>query len=171
MKQFTVTKSVEFDYGHRIPNHASKCHNWHGHRAKVEVTVRGPLVDSAGTSDEGMVVDFSAIKLAMVEEIVEPFDHAFLLLRTDPIVEAMTCSVVGRTVASKLSLYDRVDWYPFGITIFLRCIPTAENLAHMCYQLVAPKIDKGDAVSGVRVVSVRFWETPTSVAEYRPNAG
>jgi 6-pyruvoyltetrahydropterin/6-carboxytetrahydropterin synthase len=39
-----VTKIVEWDMGHRVPNHKSKCRNPHGHRYRLEVTIGGPLI-------------------------------------------------------------------------------------------------------------------------------
>ena len=36
-----ITTRMEFDSGHRIPNHKSVCKNLHGHRYAIEVTVKG----------------------------------------------------------------------------------------------------------------------------------
>ena len=40
-----ITTRLEFDAGHRIPNHKSNCKNLHGHRYAIEVTVTGPIHD------------------------------------------------------------------------------------------------------------------------------
>ena len=75
-KHFSVAREIEFDYGHRVPNHGSKCRSVHGHRGKVEVTVCGPLVlEGAKAVDEGMVMDFSAIEAILKTEIHDKFDH------------------------------------------------------------------------------------------------
>ena len=57
-----ITRRLEFDAGHRIPNHGSQCRHLHGHRYALEVTVGGPVVATPGAADEGMVIDFSAVK-------------------------------------------------------------------------------------------------------------
>ncbi|MBI4225594.1 6-carboxytetrahydropterin synthase [Candidatus Roizmanbacteria bacterium] len=38
-----ITKIIEFDMGHRIPNHKSQCRNLHGHRYKLEVNLEGDV--------------------------------------------------------------------------------------------------------------------------------
>ena len=53
---------MEFDSGHRIPNHKSTCRNLHGHRYAIEVTVTGDIVDQEEVSDFGMVMDFKDAK-------------------------------------------------------------------------------------------------------------
>ena len=37
----TITKRLEFDAGHRIPQHKSQCRNLHGHRYALEITLEG----------------------------------------------------------------------------------------------------------------------------------
>ena len=34
----TCTRKIEFDYGHRVFKHGSKCKHIHGHRGVIEVT-------------------------------------------------------------------------------------------------------------------------------------
>ena len=53
-----ITKCLEIDMGHRVPNHKSKCATPHGHRYKIEVGVDDKVIDTKGVSDEGMVIDF-----------------------------------------------------------------------------------------------------------------
>ncbi|MFZ8988336.1 MAG: 6-carboxytetrahydropterin synthase, partial [Methylophilaceae bacterium] len=36
-----ITSRMEFDAGHRIPNHKSSCRNLHGHRYAIEVSLSG----------------------------------------------------------------------------------------------------------------------------------
>ena len=45
--------------GHRVLNHRSVCKGLHGHRYKAEICVEGELVLESGSSEEGMVIDFS----------------------------------------------------------------------------------------------------------------
>lgn len=156
---FTVTKSVEIDYGHRVPHHTSKCANVHGHRGKIEVTVRGPLAVD-GRSDEGMVMDFGDVKKALNEEIVSRFDHIFIIDRCD--VKLLTLLNIPGTANSRNTI-GRVHYVDgFGHIQEVAGAPTAENLAFICFQLLSRRLNSGQ----IAVVSVRFWETPTSVAEF-----
>ena len=50
-----ITTRLEFDTGHRIPNHKSNCKNLHGHRYAIEVTVTGPVHDDKKSSDFGKI--------------------------------------------------------------------------------------------------------------------
>ena len=74
-----ITKSIEIDMGHRVMNHASKCKNLHGHRYKIEVGVDDKLITKKGVSDEGMVIDFSALKKIMIHTIDLDYDHWFII--------------------------------------------------------------------------------------------
>ena len=35
----TITRKLEFDAGHRIPDHNSQCRNLHGHRYTLLITL------------------------------------------------------------------------------------------------------------------------------------
>jgi hypothetical protein len=43
-----ITRRLDFDAGHRIPDHASQCKHLHGHRYAIEITLRGRVIDLAG---------------------------------------------------------------------------------------------------------------------------
>ncbi|TAK56914.1 MAG: 6-carboxytetrahydropterin synthase [Bacteroidetes bacterium] len=63
----------------------------------------------------------------------------------------------------KKEITDKVDHKHLNMDIdFLRdVIPTAENLAIVFWNILAPKIPKG------KLYSLRVYETPTNYAEYR----
>lgn len=143
-----VTKTIEIDMGHRVPNHKSKCRNLHGHRYKIEVGVDDKVMDKKGNSDEGMVIDFSDLKEIMVQEIDARFDHKFILFVEDEI---------------KYS-FDSFRILALGI-IFVDFIPTAENLAKHWYKLIRPKLEQRN----IAIRFVRVWETPNSTATYEEN--
>jgi len=65
-----ICKTFNWCYGHSLSlPYYSKCQNYHGHNAKVEVEVEGPI------NKNGMVLDFGQLK-----EITEQFsfDHKHL---------------------------------------------------------------------------------------------
>ena len=142
-----ITRRFEFDAGHRIPNHESRCRHLHGHRYALEVTLIGEPVPEAGRSDEGMVLDFSALKALVHETVVDPWDHAFLVHRDDALVR---------------SLLERI---PDHRTVVLDAVPTAENLARIAFTLLAPRFQ---ATYGerLRLRRVRLYETPNCWADY-----
>ena len=162
METFTVTKYIEVDYGHRVPDHKSHCRNVHGHRAKVAVTVEGPLVKGDGRSDNGMVLDFADIKRALETEIKDLFDHAFIMYRGD-----MELWDLMRPKSPRPDLFNSVATCVvrgFGNVVLLDCIPTAENLAKVCFRRLSEVLNRPEA--DIKVLQVEFWETPNSVATY-----
>jgi len=84
----SITRKLEFDAGHRIPDHRSQCRNLHGHRYVLEITLEGELVDVEGAPDRGMVMDFADVKALANEHLVHRWDHAFLVYEGDQQVRA-----------------------------------------------------------------------------------
>ena len=81
-----ITRRLEFDAGHRIPNHNSECRHLHGHRYAIEVTVSGDMVTADGDAEQGMVTDFASVKSLMQQHIVAAWDHAFLAYAKDEVI-------------------------------------------------------------------------------------
>jgi|SRR3990167_3804196 len=119
----SITRVLEFDMGHRIPDHQSKCRFLHGHRYRAEFTVGGPLIEGGPSSE--MVLDFGDIKRAMVEVIEGGFDHQFALYQADPI----------------RGQWHSISMSNYGI-IVLPVIPTVQNLAKLLGDVVWEKLSK-----------------------------
>ncbi len=140
-----ITKFIECDIGHRVPNHKSKCHNLHGHRYKIEVGVDDKVITTRDQSDEGMVIDFSDLKEIMMQEIDAKYDHGFVVWLSD-------------TFGTQFQAF-----YDAGMkVIFVPFIPTAENLARHWYELVKPRLQERN----IKIKHVKVWETPSSTAIY-----
>ena len=75
MRYACITKSFHFEAAHSLPGHHGKCARVHGHSYKLEVTLRGPLRETAGTSDYGMVMDFADLAGTVKTSIIERLDH------------------------------------------------------------------------------------------------
>lgn len=145
-----ITKEIEIDMAHRVPNHKSKCSNLHGHRYKIEVGVDDKLVTTQGASDEGMVIDFSDLKEIMMEKIDKVYDHNSVFYSGDKVMTDVVVPVL-QTQNRKPILVD--------------FIPTAENLAKLWYETIkAPLLERG-----IKIKHVKIWETPTSTALYEEN--
>ena len=142
MRTATVTKSVEFDAGHRVPLHVSKCRNPHGHRYRVVAHVDGPIVEDPTSSDDGMVVDFGVLKSVLTREVHDRFDHGFIVAGSDR------------------EMRDALDGFGWKV-IVLHAVPTAENLAVECFRTVSDALPPGLVLQAIEV-----YETPTSVARF-----
>jgi 6-pyruvoyltetrahydropterin/6-carboxytetrahydropterin synthase len=142
-----ISKIIEFEYGHRIPNHKSVCRGLHGHHGKLVISLEGDVVTKSGVSDEGMLMDFSEVKNIAMKQIHDRMDHGFIAYEKDE--EAL--QAISRVAGNK--------------TVVVPFIPTAENLAKWCFELLRPEYR---SVYGnlLRLQSVEFFETPTSVARY-----
>ena len=144
-----IRRWIETDTGHRVPNHKSKCRNIHGHRYRWEVELEGTTVTAKGTSDEGMLMDFSDVKSILMEYIHDVVDHAFLVYEGD------------KEVIDALSMIEnqKIVQLPF--------IPTAENLAKWAYYTVEPHM-KSAYGNQIRVRCFHVRETPKSWASFEP---
>lgn len=141
-----ITRRLEFDAGHRIPDHRSLCRHLHGHRYALEVTVSGDLTRLDGDPRNGMVLDFSEVKSVMRECVVDVWDHAFLVYRGDE------------------KILRFLESLPDHRTVILDTVPTAENLAQIAFNLLAPRIGEL-ANKALQLENVRLYETPNCWAD------
>jgi 6-pyruvoyltetrahydropterin/6-carboxytetrahydropterin synthase len=142
-----ITRRLEFDAGHRIPNHNSQCKHLHGHRYTIEITLSGDVITTEGVSEQGMVMDFSDVKHIAKEHVVDAWDHAFLVYRGDKVV------------------LDFLNSLPNHKTVVMDVIPTAENLAKVAFDLL--KNAYHDTYGNhLRLERVRLYETPNNWADH-----
>ena len=141
-----ITRRLEFDAGHRIPNHQSQCRHLHGHRYAIEITLSGETVKTAGASEEGMVMDYSEVKAIAQRAVVEVWDHAFLVYAGDGVVVDFLRSLPGHK------------------TVELDFVPTAENQAAEAFRILdgAYRDTYGNQL---RLERVRLYETPNNWAD------
>lgn len=65
--------------GHRLPEHNGLCRNMHGHSYRMCVELAGEL------GADGMVMDYYELS-KVVNEIISPFDHSFVVNENDNVV-------------------------------------------------------------------------------------
>ena len=136
-----ITRRLEFDAGHRIPDHKSQCRHLHGHRYALEVTLSGKVIRQAGDPANGMVMDFSEVKSLARQHLVDHWDHSFLVYCGDtPVV-------------------DFLKTLPDHKTVVLDCIPTAENLAALAFARL-DSVYRDNYGNHLRLERVRLYETP-----------
>lgn len=142
----TITRKLEFDAGHRIPDHKSQCRNLHGHRYTLEITLAGDVIDAEGDSDNGMIMDFSDIKALAKEHLVDVWDHAFLVYDKDYAVRTF------------------LETLPDHKTVIIDSIPTVENLARTAYKILSTVFTDRFG-TGLRLQKLVLHETPNCWAE------
>jgi 6-pyruvoyltetrahydropterin/6-carboxytetrahydropterin synthase len=141
-----ITTRLEFDAGHRIPNHNSQCRNLHGHRYVIEITLTGQVITEEKISENGMVMDFSDVKRIARERVVDIWDHAFLVHKNDQVV------------------LDFLNTLPNHKTVIFQHVPTAENMAAEAFRILQDQYQDTYG-NQLKLSRVRLYETPNSWAD------
>ena len=109
---YSVTKHIDFCYGHRLLDYDGICKHPHGHNATAEIEVR------TGTLDKrNMVCDFSDIKRLVKGWIDRELDHKMLLRHDDPLVAPL------KALGEPIFIVDSN--------------PTVERIARLIYEYAA----------------------------------
>lgn len=140
MEKYIISKEIQFDAGHRVPLHASKCRNPHGHRYRVVAYIEGELIKEGPES--GMVRDFSIVKDLLTVHVHDKYDHGFIVAEKD---------FALRVLFEQLDEHWKIIVVPF--------YPTAECLARQIYEDLRGELPN--------LIKVDVWETPTSCATYQ----
>jgi 6-pyruvoyltetrahydropterin/6-carboxytetrahydropterin synthase len=120
---YSVTKRIDFCYGHRLLDYDGICKHPHGHNAVAEITVRSGELDS-----RCMVCDFSDIKRLVKTWVDETIDHKMILRRDDPLVKPLL---------------------DMGEPVYIVDLnPTVENIAKIIYEYA---LSQGLPVQSVKV--------------------
>ncbi|WP_049911455.1 6-pyruvoyl trahydropterin synthase family protein [Halorubrum lipolyticum] len=75
---------IRISSGHRILHHDGKCSRPHGHNYEITVQVTGELTEEGWVVDKGDVTD-----------VIDAWDHRFLVEEGDPLVDAFEASDDG----------------------------------------------------------------------------
>jgi len=104
-------RPLRISAGHRLLHHDGKCSRPHGHNYEVTVRITGELTAEGWVVDKGEITD-----------VVDEWDHRFLLEDGDPLVEAFDASGDGDAV------------------VVLDHPPTAEVMATILEQCLADRL-------------------------------
>ena len=138
-----ITTRLEFDAGHRIPDHKSQCRNLHGHRYALEISLSGDIINQEKTSENGMVMDFSDVKKIARDSVVDVWDHAFLVYKNDA------------------EVLNFLNGLPNHKTVIFPSVPTAENMAAEAFRILKNQY-KDVYGNHLKLERVRLYETPNS---------
>lgn len=150
----TITRRLEFDAGHRILGHESKCAHLHGHRYRAELTVTADDLDKLGR-----VIDFGVVKKIVGAWIDDNWDHNMILNAADPLAELYDFKE-GETDVPALQEMAR-EVFGGKVPFVMPVNPTAENMAHVLYQKAKLLLKDHP----IHVIGLRLYETPNSWAE------
>ncbi|MGH9195288.1 MAG: 6-pyruvoyl trahydropterin synthase family protein [Acidimicrobiia bacterium] len=81
---YSVTKRIEFCYGHRLLDYDGICKHPHGHNAVCEIELRTETLDL-----RDMVFDFGDIKRIVKGWIDREIDHKMILRHDDPLLRPL----------------------------------------------------------------------------------
>ena len=81
---YSVTKRIDFCYGHRLLDYDGICKHPHGHNAVAEIEIQTGSLDN-----RNMVCDFSDIKRVVKGWIDRELDHKMILRHDDPLLEPL----------------------------------------------------------------------------------
>ena len=105
---YHVCKEIHFCYGHRLMNYDGPCMHPHGHNGKVEIHIKGEVLDQ-----RHILFEFGDLKEVVKGWIDETIDHKMLLRRDDPLVRPL------QELGEPVFLFDTN--------------PTAEAIARLIY--------------------------------------
>lgn len=147
---YRICKVIEVESGHMLSKNDAHCSFPHGHTRKVELVLEAEELDS-----KQMVCDYRAIKMLM-GDYLKRFDHTLCVNTKDPNFGQLQALFGDRIIA-----FDDLD-------------PTTEVIAKTIFDEAARRLDEYvesadksyPMQAGIRVASVRVWETSTTWAEY-----
>lgn len=180
--QWTITKSFDFCYGHRVWNQVldkeysiddkCACRHLHGHQGTVNVSLPSDKLTN------GMVVDFKMLNW-FKKFLDDVLDHKFIMDINDPLVSVLFN--YGTILNKEELLHKEEGYYTFNPvifptltnyikelyegTIFVDFVPTSENLSKWLFDIVDTKMKK----IGCKVSKLEFFETPKSRSIYEKN--
>jgi 6-pyruvoyltetrahydropterin/6-carboxytetrahydropterin synthase len=149
---YRVCKTIDVESGHMLSKHPDKCRYPHGHTRRIELVLEAEELDR-----NDMVCDFKLVE-EIIADYLETLDHALCVNTADPAYEELRNRFGDRVIP-----FEDED-------------PTTEVMAREIFQVFAKRLTDYAAATdttypldrGVRLVSVKVWETASSWAEYAP---
>ena len=143
MSKIRITKIYNFEMAHILKDYDGPCRNIHGHSYKLFVTVSGTPITDSSSPKLGMVMDFKELKTIVKDHIVNRFDHAL-------VINSETDTDMIESMQKNMEKLILVDYQP-----------TSENLIIDFATIISSKLPEG-----VKLFSLRLWETATSYSEW-----
>jgi 6-pyruvoyltetrahydropterin/6-carboxytetrahydropterin synthase len=136
-----ITRQFNFEACHHLPGHRGKCLRPHGHSYRLEISLRGPIKQIPGASDDGMVMDFDDLKRIVNSTIIEELSDSVPRGRNARPIKA-----------------GGMDHNDLNDVTGIRT--TAENLVHWIWDALV-----AGGVPDALLYRIRLWETDKGCAE------
>ena len=119
-----LTKIFRFEAAHALMGYDGRCRNIHGHSYEMRVTIKGmPIIDDNNPKN-GMVMDFGDLKKIVNEEIIDHYDHAFIINNKMP----------NGFIEEVKHHYERIIILPYQPTTELMLIDFAKKIRYYIYE-------------------------------------
>ncbi len=136
-----ITREFTFEACHSLPHHRGKCLRPHGHSYRLQISLRGPISETVGQSDEGMVMDFDDLKQIVNNTILERLSDS-----------------VPRGRAAQPVEHGGMDHNDLNALTGIRT--TAENLVHWIWDALV-----AGGLPDQLLYRIRLWETEKGCVE------
>jgi 6-pyruvoyltetrahydropterin/6-carboxytetrahydropterin synthase len=136
-----ITKEFRFEAAHHLPHHRGKCRRPHGHSYRLQISLRGPIVNAPGTSDDGMVMDFDDLKNIVSSTLIDNL--------SDSAPRGSDASPVER---------GGIDHNDLNALTGIRT--TGENLVHWIWDALV-----AGGLPDTLLYSIKLWETERGCIE------
>ncbi|GCE31133.1 6-carboxy-5,6,7,8-tetrahydropterin synthase [Dictyobacter alpinus] len=140
-KYAIITKEFTFEAAHHLPNHRGKCRRPHGHSYRLQISLRGPIIEAPGESSDGMVMDFDDLKSIVNTTIIDNLSDA-----------------VPRGDAAGPLEKGGMDHNDLNTITGIRT--TAENLVHWIWDALV-----AGGIPDPLLYRIRLWETEKGYVE------
>ena len=138
-----LTKIFRFEAAHALMGYDGRCRNIHGHSYEMRVTIKGmPIMDDSSPKN-GMVMDFGDLKRIVNEEIIDHYDHAFIINHN------MSQEFIDEVKRN----YERIIVLPYQPSTELMLIDFSKKI-------------KSRLPEGIQLVKIFLKETEGSFAEW-----
>lgn len=144
MAVIRLTKEFSFEMAHTLAGYDGPCREIHGHSYKLFVTIKGEPIPDPSNPKYGMVMDFGDLRRIVGKLIVDRFDHALVIRRTE-----QNDSFI-KSLSQNFSKVEITDYQP-----------TCENMVSMFADIISAELPQR-----VELFSLKLHETATSYAEW-----
>lgn len=189
MNFFSIYKSFDFCYGHRVWNqnlnpeysltNECACKHLHGHQGQINVHVES-LKGQTSIPEKGMIVDFK--ELQCIKKIIDDYiDHKFLIHSQDPCYSLIMNSFqyFGTQIPPLKNLHDDIWASNVSVVdidkmvvssshvkeyyksfVVVSFVPTSENICDWLSHCIRMTPLFQDPDMGIRLKRIEFKETP-----------
>lgn len=144
MTKIRLTKEFSFEMAHALEGYDGACRHIHGHSYRLFVTVIGTPIDDINNPKYGMVMDFGDLKKIVTEVVINRYDHALIVRKSDN--KADFLNELKRQ-------YQKVEILDYQ--------PTCENMVSHIAHDIMERLPKD-----VSLHNIKLHETATSFAEW-----